>query len=262
MDLGELSCIAILLLIIVVGPATFHRWPGLVKVAPKHGTFLKGVLDGPLMIGARLLEHLVEEIGASGGFPRVLVLSGGDKVRVGGVALRVRLLLAFLLGVALSGRLGDIFRLAALGLLVLPEDGLNRLLARGELGGDVHQLARPGGGLATQLSHQVATGGAGEERADDIRVGDVGQLGALLRESLDVVPERLSRLLAAASEIPGRTYMPWKLPTKAWTRSSQLEICLGGRCSSQARAVSERNRGRLRMMRLSSSVPPRWQASR
>jgi hypothetical protein len=79
--------------------------------------------------------------------------------------------------------------------LVLPEDGLNRLLARGELGGDVHQLARPGGGLATQLAHQVAAGasGAGEERADDIRISDVGQLGALLRESPDVVPERLSR---------------------------------------------------------------------
>ena len=56
----------------------------------------------------------------------------------------------------------DVFRLAALGLLVLPEDGLNRLLARGELGGDVHQLARPGGGLVTQLAHQVAAGGAGE----------------------------------------------------------------------------------------------------
>jgi hypothetical protein len=73
------------------------------------------------MIGARLLEHLVEEVGASGRFLRVLVLSGGDKVRVGGVAFRVRLLLALLLGVALSGRLGDIFRLAALGLLVLPK---------------------------------------------------------------------------------------------------------------------------------------------
>jgi hypothetical protein len=202
-DLGELSCLVILLFIVVVGPATLCRWPGLVKVAPKHGAFLKGVLDGPLMIGAQLLEHLVEEIGTSGRFPRVLVLSGGDKVRVGGVAFCLRLLLAFLLGAALSGRLGDIFRLAVLGLLVLPEDGLNRLLARGELGGDVHQLARPGGGLATQLAHQVAAGGASEERSDDIRVGDVGQLGALLRESPDVVPERLSRLLAAASEIPG-----------------------------------------------------------
>jgi hypothetical protein len=172
-DLGELPCLVIFLLIIVAGPATLHRWPDLVKVAPKHGALLKGVLDGPLMIGARLLEHLVEEIGAPGRFPRVLVLSGGDKVLVGGVAFRVRLLLAFLLGAALSGRLGDIFRLAALGLLILPEDGVNRLLARGELGGDVHQLARPGEGLATQLAHQVATGGAGEERADDIRVGDV-----------------------------------------------------------------------------------------
>jgi hypothetical protein len=105
-DLGELSCLVILLLIVVVGPATFRRWPGLVKVAPKHGALLKGVL-----------EHLVEEIGASGRFPRVLVLSGGDKVRVGGVAFRLRLLLALFLGAALSGRLGDIFRLAALGCL-------------------------------------------------------------------------------------------------------------------------------------------------
>jgi hypothetical protein len=116
-DLGELPCLVIFLLIVVAGPATLRRWPGLVKVASKHGTLLKGVLDEPLMIGARLLEHLVEEIGASGRFPRVLVLSGGDKVRVGGVVFRVRLLLAFLLGAALSGRLGDIFRLAALGCL-------------------------------------------------------------------------------------------------------------------------------------------------
>jgi hypothetical protein len=54
------------------------------------------------MIGARLLEHLVEEVGTSGGFPRVLVLGGGDKFRVGGVAFRLRLLLALLLGAALS----------------------------------------------------------------------------------------------------------------------------------------------------------------
>jgi hypothetical protein len=96
-----------------------------VKVVPKHDALLKGVLDGPLMIGARLLEHLVKEIGTSGRLPRILVLSGGDKVRVGGVAFRLRLLLALLLGAALSGRLGDVFRLAALGLLVLSEDGLN-----------------------------------------------------------------------------------------------------------------------------------------
>jgi hypothetical protein len=58
-------------------------------------------------------------------------------------------------------------------------------------------------GLATQLADQVAAGGAGEERANDIGVGDVGQLGALLREPPDVVSERLSRQLPTASEVPG-----------------------------------------------------------
>jgi hypothetical protein len=101
-DLGELSCLVIFLLIVVASPATLRGWPNLVKVAPKHGALVKGVLDRPLMIGARLLEHLVKEIGAPGGFLRLLVLSSGDKVRVGGVAFRLRLLLAFLLGAALS----------------------------------------------------------------------------------------------------------------------------------------------------------------
>jgi hypothetical protein len=202
-DLGELLCLVILLLVVVGGSATFRRWPGPVEVAPKHDAFLKGVLDGTLMIGARLLEHLVEQVGASGRLPRVPVLGGDDKVRVGGVAFRLRLLLVLLPRAVLSGRLGDVFRLAPLRLLVLLEDGLDCLLPRGELGGDVHQLACPGGSFATQLSHQVAASGAGEERADDIRVGDVGQLGALLQKSPYVVPEGFSWLLAAASEIPG-----------------------------------------------------------
>jgi hypothetical protein len=173
------------------------------EVAPKHDAFLKGVLDGTLMIGARILEHLVEQVGPSGRPPKVPVLGGNDKICVGGVAFRLRLLLAFLLCAALGGRLGDVFLLASLRLLVLPEDGLDRLLTRGELSGDVHQLARPGGSLATQFAHQVAASGAGEERADDIRVGDVGQLGALLRKPPDVVPQGFPWLLAAASEILG-----------------------------------------------------------
>jgi hypothetical protein len=168
MDLGELLCLVGFLLVVVGGSATFRRWPGLVEVAPKHDALLKGVLDGALMIKARLLEHLVKQVGASGRLPRVLVLSGGDEVCVDGIAFRLRLLLALLLRAALSGRLGDVIRLAPLRLLVLPEDGLDRLLTRGELGGDVHQLARPGGSLAIQLAHQVAASGAGEERADDI----------------------------------------------------------------------------------------------
>jgi hypothetical protein len=101
-DLGELSCLVIFLLVVVASPATLRGWPGPVEVASKHSALLEGVLDGPLMIRARLLEHLVEEVGTSGGFPRVLVLGGGNKVRVGGVAFRLRLLLALLLGAALS----------------------------------------------------------------------------------------------------------------------------------------------------------------
>jgi hypothetical protein len=96
------------------------------------------------------------------------VLDNSDKICVGGVAFRLRLLLGLLLHVALGGRLGDVFLLASLRLLVLTEDGFARLLTRGELGGDVQQLARLGGSLATQLAHQVAASGAGEERPDDI----------------------------------------------------------------------------------------------
>jgi hypothetical protein len=130
------------------------------------------------------------------------VLGGSDKIYVGGVALRLRLLLAFLLRATLGGCLGDVFLLASQRLLVLPEDGLDRLLTRGQLGGDVHQLARLGGSLVTQFSHQVAASGAGEERADDIRVSDVGKLGALLRKSPDILPQGFPWLLATASEIP------------------------------------------------------------
>jgi hypothetical protein len=89
MDLGELFYLVALLLVVVVAFATFCRWPGLVEVAPKHDALLKGVLDGTLMIGARLLDHFVEQVGASGRLPRVPVLGGGDKVCVGGVAFRL-----------------------------------------------------------------------------------------------------------------------------------------------------------------------------
>jgi hypothetical protein len=132
------------------------------------------------VIGARLLEHLVEQVGLSGRVPRVAVLGSSDKICVSGIALCLRLLLGLLLRATLGGRLRDVFLLPSLRLLVLPEDGFDRLLARGKLGGDVHQLAHLGGSLAPQFAHQVSAGGVGEERPDDIRVGDVGQLGALL----------------------------------------------------------------------------------
>jgi hypothetical protein len=40
MDLGELLFLVALLLVVVVGSATFRRWPGFVEVAPKHDTLL------------------------------------------------------------------------------------------------------------------------------------------------------------------------------------------------------------------------------
>jgi hypothetical protein len=229
------------------------------EVAPKHDAFLKGVLDGTLVIGARLLEHLVEQVGPSERLPRVPVLDSGDKICVGGVALRLRLLLGLLLRVALGGRLGDVFLLASLRLLVLPEDGLDRLLTRSELGGDVHQLARLGGSLAAQFAHQVAASGAGEECPDDIRVGDVGQLGALLRKPPDVVSHGFPWLLAAALEIPrvprahvralevSSEGLDQVVPVRDLRRRQMLQPGSGG--------VGE-EQGRLRMMRLSSSVPP------
>jgi hypothetical protein len=108
-DLGELLCLVALLLVVVLAFATFGRGPSLMEVAPKHDAFLKGVLDGALVIGARLLEHLIEQVGPSGRLPRVPVLGGSDKICVSGVALCLRLLLGLLLRAALGRRLGDVF---------------------------------------------------------------------------------------------------------------------------------------------------------
>jgi hypothetical protein len=63
-----------------------------------------------------------------------------------------------------------------------------------------------------------------------------------------------------SQEFLGRTYVPWKFPTKVQTKSSQLWIWLAGRCSSQVRAESARCSGRLRMMISSVVAPPSWHA--
>jgi hypothetical protein len=201
-DLRELLFLVALLLVVALALAIFRWGPGLMEVAPEHDTFFKGVLDGTLVIGARLLELLVEHVGPSGRLPRVPVLGSSDEIRVSGVALCLRLLPSLLLRAVLDGCLGGIFLLPFLRLLVLPEDSLDRLLTRGKLGGYVHQLARLSGGLAPQFAHQVSASGAGEESSNDVRVGDVGQLGALLRKPPDVLSEGFPWLLAAASEIP------------------------------------------------------------
>jgi hypothetical protein len=169
--------------------ATFCRGSRLDEVTPEHVALLKGVLDGTPVIGARLLEHLVKRVDSSGRLLRIPVFGSSDEICVNGVALCLRLLLGLLFRATLAGRLRGVFLLSSLRLLVLPEDGFDRLLTRGELGGDVHQFARLGWSLAPQFAHQVPARGAGEECPDDVRVGDVGQLGALLRKPPDVLTQ-------------------------------------------------------------------------
>jgi hypothetical protein len=179
-DLQELFFPIASFLVVALVLATFRRGFSLVEVTPEHVALFKGVLDGTPVIGARLLEHLVEHIGPSGRLPRVPVLGSSDEIRVNGVAFCLRPLPGLLLRAMLDGRLGVVFLLPSLRLLVLSEDGFDRLLTRGELGGYVHQFARLGWCLAPQFAYQVPASGAGKECPDDIRVSDVRQLGALL----------------------------------------------------------------------------------
>jgi hypothetical protein len=81
------------------------------------------------------------------------VLGSSDEICVDGVAFRLRLLPGLLLRATLDRRLRDVFLLPSLRLLVLLEDGFDRLLTRGELGGYVHQFARLGGCLAPQFAY-------------------------------------------------------------------------------------------------------------
>jgi hypothetical protein len=173
-DLRELLFLVAPLLVVALVLATFYRGSSLDEVTPEHVALFKGVLDGTPVIGARLLELLVKRVDSSRRLPRIPVLDSGDEIRVNGVALCLRLLLGLFLHAALGGRLEGVFLLSSLRLLVLSEDGFDRLLTRGKLGGYVHQFARLGMSLAPQFAHQVPARGAGEECPDDVRVGDVG----------------------------------------------------------------------------------------
>jgi hypothetical protein len=85
--------------------AILRRGLGLMEVASEHDTFFEGVLDGPLVIGAWLFEHLVERAGLSRWFPWVPVLGRSGEIRVCGVALRSRLDFGLLLRAPLGERL-------------------------------------------------------------------------------------------------------------------------------------------------------------
>ena len=153
------------------------------------------------MIGAWLLQHLVEETGASRSPLGVLAICRGDQVVVRPTLLPLATLF-LLLRVARAQGLGGLGLLFPLGGAV-GENCTNCLFARGKVGGDVEQLAGARGGLATELMYQLLASGAGNEGSDDIGVGDVGELSALFGELSDEILERLIRLLSAAPEVPG-----------------------------------------------------------
>jgi hypothetical protein len=58
MDLRELLFLVALLLVVALVLATIRRGPDLMEVAPEHDTFFKGVLDGTLVVGARVTPQM------------------------------------------------------------------------------------------------------------------------------------------------------------------------------------------------------------
>jgi hypothetical protein len=79
----------------------------------------------------------------------------------------------------------------------------DRFLARGVAGGDVVELLGGSWTFLPQFVNQGLVGGPGQESADNVGVGDVGQLVALLGEASDVVTEGLIRLLPIVLEVLG-----------------------------------------------------------
>ena len=149
--------------------------------------------------------------------------------------------------------------------LVAVEDGADRLFARGEVGRYVEQLVLAGGRIPSQLAHEIPARGAQMKGTSDFGVLDAGELGALLGEATDVIPQRLIGLLSAPLKIPRvpRAHVhALKVSHENLDQITQLWIWLAGRCSSQVRAGSARCWGGLRMMTASSVAPPSWHARR
>jgi hypothetical protein len=176
---------------------------GTTVVFLEHVALLEGVVDRSLVIWARLLQHVIEHVGASRGRSRALSgqVDCEGLVPVIVVPLRVRLtvrLLApfvFLLGlfgfVTLRGLI--VYSLDFLAI----EDGPHRLLVGSfaQAGGDIEQLIGVNRRASPKLAHEVPAGGTLEEGVHDLRLSYARVLGTMLGEVLYEVPERLTRLL-------------------------------------------------------------------
>src|SRR6185503_11341820 len=187
-----------------------------VVVLLEHLALLEGMIDRALVVRTRLLKHVVElATTASRGASRSLAVWGSRKGLLGVLCLSRpalarwdRLLsllpsLQFLGGgigldaAALRGRI--VFALARF----VVEDGTNRFLAGGVVGGSVEQFIGVNGSASRKLMHQVSARRTLEESINDLDVGDDGELGALLGEASHVVTQGLAGLLATPFEVPG-----------------------------------------------------------
>jgi hypothetical protein len=163
------------------------------------------------------------------------------------------------------------FGLAALrgrvhALAFLPvEDRPHRFFARSEAGGDVEQLVRVDGRAASEFARgpgRWCPRGRSAQFSDWATLGSSVQLLEKCRMKSRSDSPGFWVHARRSQELPGRTYVPWKFPTRVRTISSQLWIWLAGKCSSHVRAELVRCRGRLRMMTSSVVAPPGWHARR
>jgi hypothetical protein len=133
-------------------------------------------------------------------------LRSGSVVGHGHPLLLVALLILVPPIVVLLGQGGVIAALTFIevtnGLGFVTEVGLDCLLTGVLLGGDVQELLHCARDLMAKCMDECLASRAADEGVDDVSIGDAGELIALLRETLDVLPEGLVGPLPAVAKIP------------------------------------------------------------
>jgi hypothetical protein len=189
-----------------------------------HGVLFELLPDGVCMVWACCLEKLLEVIGRLPYLVLEIMLGGCDVFLI-----RVISLLVVVVVVATSCNhdpLGPPFwpPLTAFGAslrafadnlgwcpsatagdhlpIALDEDGPNCLFTTSVWGDNVKQLLCGLWLITTEFKHNGPAANAGLECQDDVDVADLREFMALLRESPDVIPYELARLLLATLHIP------------------------------------------------------------
>jgi hypothetical protein len=208
---------------------------GATIVLLEHVALLESVVERSLVVGTRLLQHVVEHTGASRGCSRALSswVNHEGLVPVVIVALRACLAARILVLLAPLVLLLGLLGLAALHrrvvhtlALLVVEDVPHCLLAESETVGDIEQLVGVDWRASPELAHEVPAGRTFEEGMHDLRLGSVGSLVQRLKRHMKSRSDSPGFWVHASrsQEFPGRTYVPWKFPTKVRIRSSQFRI--------------------------------------